>query len=184
MLRSPEVDDVRLADVSDPFLLDPAWQSLLEEARSEAHRIGYDEGRLAAQQDVVAEAARAVEALSQAVDVALDEMRRHRDEAASALLTNALDLVEKIVGDLRIDPTHLTERLRSALEQVDSPRLEVKVAPALVEFVTEALADDSRVVVAPDSGLGDGEARIVGDWCDADLTWPTVMDVLREVTGA
>jgi flagellar biosynthesis/type III secretory pathway protein FliH len=183
VLRGPEVDVSRLVGVSDPLLLDPSWQQMLDEARAEAHRAGFEEGRRAAREQFAAEASVAAEAVQRAVDSAFDEMRRLKEEAASSLLTTALELLGRIVGDLPVDPAHLVGRIRAALDELDSPRLEVRVASNMADLVAAGLADDDRVTVAPDPALGDGEARIVGDWCDADLTLSTALSVLREVVG-
>jgi len=184
VLRGPEVDVSRLADVSAPLLLDPSWQELLDEARAEGRREGFEEGRRAAREEMVDEVNVASEAIQRAVEGVFVEMRKLQEQHASSLLDAALDLVGQIVADLPVDPDHLVDRLRAALDEVDSPRLELKVAPKMVDFVASGLSDDTRVTVVADATLGEGEARIVGDWCDADLTWSTVLSVLREVVSA
>src|SRR5690606_19851120 len=109
-----------------------------------------------------------------------------QEETAASLLRTAFDLVERLIGDLPVEPTVLVDKVRAALDELDSPHLEVRVGPDMVEFVTSSVADDARVTVVADPSLGRGEARIVGEWCecDADLTWETALEILREVLGA
>lgn len=184
VLRDPEVDVTRLVGLSDPLLVDPSWQEMLDDARAEGRREGFDEGRLAARAEIVAEAASAAESIGRAVDGVFSEMHRLREEMVASLVQTALDLVEKVVGDLPAEPEGLVDRIRRALDELDSERLEVRVAPGMVEYVTAGLADEPQVSVMADPSLGAGESRIVGDWCDADLTRQTALLILREVLGA
>lgn len=184
VLRGPEVHVARLVGVTDPLLVDPAWQHMLDEARAEGHRAGFEEGRRVGREETVAEVEAASESIRRAVEDTRAEIRRTQEETAASLLRTAFDLVERLIGDLPVEPTVLVDKVRAALDELDSPHLEVRVGPDMVEFVTSSVADDARVTVVADPSLGRGEARIVGEWCDADLTWETALEILREVLGA
>lgn len=184
LLRGTTVDPDRVRDAGEPLLVDPDWQDLLAESTERAYREGHAEG--------IAEGRRAAEhatetmgtALDRAVEEVRSEVRAATLESTVALASTALTILARLTGELWAGEDTLNDRIRAALADLDGDELEVLVGPEDLDHVTAALSPDTRVAVRVDPGLGQGEARIIGQWCDADLRWETVLDVLREALDA
>lgn len=178
LVRSPSLrPDVVLA-APQPLLLDADWAQVLDEARQEAYQEGHDAGVTDGAQrirELTRELGDALDAAVAAVQVQIEVVK---SEWSARLLNSAVDLAEQLVGGTAPNREMLMSRLEKALADLDSPLLEVSVCPDDLETVAAAL-DDSRTRVVADPSLAPGEARIVGDWCDADLTWKTMFDVVR-----
>lgn len=178
LVRSPDLlPDVVLA-APQPLLVDADWAGLLEEARQEGYREGHQTGVVEGEQKVRESTRQLHDQLDSAVAAIHDRIEVVTREWSARLLHSAVDLAEQLVGRAVPDREKLLSRLDMALADLDSPSLEVAVSPDDVKVV-EASLDDTRARVVADPGLSIGEARVVGDWCDADLTWETMFDLVR-----
>jgi type III secretion protein L len=188
VLRSPEIEVTPFLGETAPVLVDQAVAEMLAGARAEAlaegRREGYEQGFQAGRDAAVADAAAAAASIRRAVDEVFEHLQALREEASGSLVRTALDLVGRVIGEVDVEPEQLADRIRAALDELDSPSLEVRVAPDMAGAISAALSDDHRVAVTSDPALAAGECRISGEWCDADLTWEAALRVLREVVGA
>ena len=184
LLRGTTVDPDRVRDAGEPLLVDPDWQDLLAESTERAYREGHAAGIAQGRRD----AEHATEAIGAALDRAVEEVRSEirtaTRESTVELASTALTILARLTGELWAGEDTLNDRIREALADLDEDELDVLVGPEDLEHVTAALTTDSRVAVRVDPGLSQGEARIIGQWCDADLRWETVLDVLREALDA
>lgn len=184
LLRGTTVDPDRVRDAGEPLLVDPDWQNLLAESTEQAYREGHAVGVARGRR----EAEHAVEAIGAALDRAVahvrDEIRTATRESTVDLALTALTILARLTGELWAGEEALQTRIREALGDLEEDELEVMVGPEDLDHVTAALSPDSRLAVGVDPGLGQGEARIIGQWCHADLRWETVLDVLREALDA
>lgn len=184
VLRRPALETDRVQAATPPLLVDPDWQSLLDEATDCGYRQGYDAGRARGEAEIRASADQVAGALQAAVENVRTEIAEAGRLSSRQLLTAALDLIERLAGELTIDADILCGRIEEALAELDGAPLQVRVASADAAHVRAGLSSDPRVEVVDDPALEAGEARITGEWCEADLRREAVLGVLREALGA
>lgn len=184
VLRSPTLDTDRVRDASQPLLVDPDWQQLLSEATERA----YEEGLAAGIEKGRSEREETAASLGAALDVAVarvtEEIRECARSSTEDLANTALAIVKELTGSLRVEEETLRHRVEQALSDLDGATLQILVASDDVEHLAGSFGKDSRYEIVADPDLSQGEARIVGEWCHADLRWSTVLDVLREALDA
>lgn len=184
VLRGSTVDPGRVRDVSQPLLLDPAWQALLDGAAERAHQDGLAAGRIEGGREAREAADRIVEALTAAVGEIRAEIQHTLRLSARDLTSEALDLVERLAGHLPVEPEVVQARVEDALAALDGERLRVHLPAGYVDRLRDVLGEDPRVEVVEDATLAAGEARITGEWSHAELRWGAVFEALREMLDA
>ncbi len=178
VLRRPAVvGHARRLEVPGPGAMPEEVRVLLEAERGEAfeqgRRAGLEEGRAAA----AAEVGRLLEQIRAALQEGLEALDRWRASEADRVVELALRIVRHVLGREPVETARLIERVREALAAIDDAPLELSVHPGQVEPLGEAL---SEVTVRGDPSLAPGEARLVGPWSSADLTFEAACEVIRE----
>lgn len=149
-----------------------------EEAAAEAHRRGVEEGRSLATDQFIS----AAEALRSAVTEERTRLRAEFDRQRDVLLATAVRLAEFVLGHAGHDGgAALRTRIDTALQTIDDTHLSIAVHPADLELLERMNVPD--ITLSPDSTLRPGEARIVGEWSQTDLTYAAALAALQEAVA-
>lgn len=152
------------------------------EARAEGYAAGLEAGQRAAETLGQERIARAVEALTAALDRARAEAERVVEGAArdlASLLPTAVEAVLPGAAAQRAPDllARLAETLRPSLLLVPSPRL--AVAPGLAEVLAPPLAG-LAITVVEDAAIPEGDARLAWDGGSLRFDRAARLAVLRE----
>jgi flagellar biosynthesis/type III secretory pathway protein FliH len=182
VLRVPLDDGAPRVLVGPRAVLDPATAAVLDRALAEATATAYREGeaagRLAAVEDARAAAARLHEALGRIL-AQLDEGRREASRASLELAHLAATAVlDRTPPD---DATQVLERVRAALDVLDEEPVQALVNPADAPGL--AAGADRRIEVVPDPTVAQGDVRLQGRTCGAELTRAAMVEAALEVLG-
>ncbi len=143
-----------------------------------AYARGVDDGREAARQQLVSAASALQAALEQGRAQLRQEFDRQRDE----LVRLAVEMATLVLGhDQHDGGAALLTRLQEALSILDDSDLVISMNE--VDLPLAAQIDAAGVTVIADATLQPGEARITGQWAQADLTHAMALQILREQAG-
>lgn len=144
-------------------------ETMYEQARSDGHKAGFDEGMKKAQ----AEAAQLTR-LVRAMDSALDELG---GDVADEIATLAIALARELVGDaLENKPEAVVAVVREALQQVPQGKVRIHLNPEDVKLVRSHLDDQLETGhhhLIEDAAVARGGCRLEASGCDIDATLPT-----------
>lgn len=148
-----------------------------EEVAAEAYRRGMEEGRSLATDQFIS----AADALRSAVAEERTRLRAEFDRQRDVLLATAVRLAEFVVGHAGHDGgAALRTRIDAALQTIDDTHLSIAVHPADLELLERMIPD---ITLSPDSTLRPGEARVVGEWSQTDLTFAAALAALQEAVA-
>lgn len=137
--------------------------ALLEAARQEGFREGEQAGRLAAEAAREASVAATVAAIAAALEdsaaSAAAVMEGAADALAQAILTALTTALPSLAG--RFGAAEAVQFAEAILPGVaEDLRLDIVVAPDIVELVAARFAGETRVAVAADASLAPGDVRL------------------------
>lgn len=162
-----------------------AHQAELEAAGAEAFRAGIEYARAEASALQAAAAVRGAAALERLADLAADQQTAAVSAASRAVLAAALDVAEWVLRDeLSTHGRALLRRLdEAATRLLPSSRLTVMVSGQDLESVTGWARSRPEADVVVDPGLSPGDARLVTDAAQADVTVAAALRVACELLG-
>ena len=169
---------IRQPDMGDGYATGAATARprSIEELEEAAYERGVEAGRVKAADRMLA----ATEAISEAVERRRAELREEFDRQEDRLLSVALQLAESVLGHAQHDGGEaLARRIRHYVGQIDDSKLTVALNPADAELIYNLGLSD--VELAPDASLEPGEARVVGEWARADITFAAALEAAREM---
>lgn len=183
VLRAPTVGPSQVLRFSHGLPPDPDWEQRLAETDARSYARGVEEGRLQAVDELAGRLEALQTSVLDAVDRAAAEVRAQIQADTERVVALALELAESVTGSVPISAALLTDRIHASLDSLEGADFVVEVHPEDLDFVTGAL-DDSRCTVRIGSRLHPGEARVRGEWGNADLTRDVAWTVLREAFDA
>lgn len=144
-------------------------ENMYEQARSDGHKAGFDEGMKKAQ----AEAAQLTR-LVRAMDTALDELG---GDVAEEIATLAVALARELVGEaLEARPEAVVTVVREALQHVPQGKVRIHLNPEDVKLIRTHLDDQLEAGhhhLIEDAAVARGGCRLEASGCDLDATLPT-----------
>jgi flagellar biosynthesis/type III secretory pathway protein FliH len=169
VLRQPDIGDGSGSGSA-------AAPATIEELEEAAYARGVEAGRSMAADRMMA----ASDAIRDAVEARREELRQEFDRQQQELLDVAVRLAEVVLGHAQHDGGEvLARRIRRHVDQIDDARLTVALNPADADLIYNLGLTD--IEVAADSSLRPGEARVIGEWARADITFSAALEALREV---
>lgn len=169
VLRQPTVPGLGHGDLT---------HQSMEEIEAEAHQRGVEEGKAAAVDQMIT----ATEAIRGAIQHQQAELRAEYERQQTELVALAVRLAEMVLGHANHDGGQaLASRLNRVMSSLDDARLTISANPSDAELLGGlGIAD---IDIAPDPSLRPGEARVVGEWANTDLTFDAALAVLRKAVG-
>lgn len=161
--------------------------AVLAEAEQRAfdagHAAGFRDGHARGVEEGRRDLAVVAGVITQAVEDVRATLAASRQELGAEVRRLALDVARAVCErGVTDDGVALAERVELALSRIDDAPLRVHVNPTELVALQDLLAGQLRSVdVVPDATLGAGEARILGPWSDADLTWDATWEAVGEV---
>lgn len=164
-------------------VLDPATAQVLEQAVAEAEERGRRDGERAGREAAAAEVARAVTAVTDALEHVTRELTDARVLAAATNLDAVRTVAEAVLG--RTPPAEALEvldRVRAAVDLLDADRMEVRLHPIDHQVLDDAV-DDDRLQLVADPKVAQGDAVVGTSVAGARLTRAALLEAaLRAVT--
>lgn len=171
VLRQPTVPGMGSASPSLP-------QRSVEEIEATARLLGIEEGKAQAVDQMIA----ATDAIRIAIRTQQAELRAEYERQQVELVRLAVELAEMVLGHANHDDGQaLAGRLAEVMQMLDDTNLTVAVNPADIELLDTLGMGDIEITV--DHSLRPGEARVVGDWANTDLTFSGALAVLQRSVG-
>ena len=170
-----EIDaERRLAERAAPIYGEDDLATATDAARAEGHAAGFAEGHHAGLQEALdrieTQAAAAMETLSAAVTVLLDDRAAHRQRLEAEMVAFAGDLAGRVLPEAvdRLGPIRLKQELARIIRRAaGSPSLVIRLSPDVAARLTPELTalgatSGQTVHVQPDPALHPAEA--LAEW--------------------
>lgn len=167
VLRQPSIEDMPVRETHGPI-------NSLEQVAADAYERGVAEGQALASAQMMA----AAESIRIAIGAERDTLRAEFDRQRDVLIRTAVDIAEVVLGHANHDGGEaVAQRITRVMERMDDIKVTVTVHPDDLEAVMALRLGD--VDLETDSRFSPGEAKVVGDWASADLTFAAALDVVR-----
>ena len=140
-----------------------------------AYQRGLEDGRQSARQQLESASAALQSALTRGREQLREEFAGQQEE----LVGLAVDMATQILGHNNHDGGEaLRQRLLEALARLDDDQM--VIAMNEVDLPLAEGIEAAGIVFVPDPDLSPGEAKITGQWAQADLTHKTAQQILRD----
>lgn len=180
VLRQPTVAEAARPLRGEGLAGDPAVRALLDRETQGAYERGRQAGLAEGRQALADELSTVAQTVQESVGVVLEEIRAIRAQDAEAVTELAIDIAEAIVGTLDAEGVDLlVERVRRALAAIDDRPITIRANPDQADELDRAMAASDDVEVVADPAMSVGEARLVGPWSSAEVTWEAAWDAVR-----